>query len=68
MDPSQKSPLKSQSNCDAENDQLLNALERYNEYIVEQLKKIEDFDIWYETSFKQNFPKCWYTLIKTGKL
>lgn len=56
------------SNCEHEDAQLLHALEEYNEYICEQLKKIEEFDIWYEISHEQDFPKCWYSLIRTGKL
>lgn len=64
-----KSQRKQQKNdCDAENQQLLSALEKYNQYIVEQLKKIDDFDIWYESSFSEDFPKCWYSLIRTRKL
>lgn len=65
-----KAPLKSQpkSECEAENAQLLSAFEQYNEYIVEQLKNIEDFDVWYEHSFEAEFPKCWYSLIRTRKL
>lgn len=59
---------KPRSDCAAEDAQLLLALERYNTYIAEQLKKIDDFDIWYETSYKQDFPKCWYSIIRTGKL
>lgn len=62
--------MKSQqrkSNCNKENAQLLSAIELYNKYISDQLKLIEDFDIWYEQKFQKDFPKCWYTIIKTGK-
>ena len=64
-----KSPRKKpKSDCEVENSQLLAAMEAYNAYIAEQLKNIEDFDIWYEESYKKDFPKCWYSLIRTGKL
>lgn len=55
------------SNCDKQNAQLLTALEQYNLYLMDQISKIEDFDIWYEQNFKSDFPKCWYSIIKNGK-
>lgn len=64
-----KSQQKNQENdCSLDNERLLLVLEKYNAYITEQLKKINDFDVWYETSFSQEFPKCWYSIIRTGKL
>ena len=56
---------KQKSDCEIENSQLLSAMEEYNQYIAEQLKKIEDFDIWYEENYGRDFPKCWYSLIRT---
>lgn len=63
-----KNQRKPENNCEEENLQLLGALESYNEYITGKLATIEEFDIWYETAFSKDFPKCWYTTIRTGKL
>lgn len=43
----------------------LSALIRdYNSYVDERLKTIMEFDIWYEHSTAQDFPKQWYSMIR----
>lgn len=47
-------------------DMLLQSLEDYNEYIMERLKLIYDFDVWYEHTTNNPFPKEWYAVIQEG--
>lgn len=48
-------------------DLLLESIEHYNEYVMERLKLIIDFDIWYEHTTGKAFPKEWYSIIKSRR-
>jgi hypothetical protein len=45
-------------------DHLLEQIELYNEYVIERLKLIYEFDIWYEQTSGNPFPKEWYDYIQ----
>lgn len=49
------------------NDGFCEEVSKYNEYILNILTTIEDFDIWYERFNNKEFPREWYKLIKTSK-
>ena len=44
--------------------ELSESVTEYNEYILMQISKIFDFDIWYEHSKNKDFPKVWYSMIR----
>lgn len=45
--------------------ELSSELSIYNDYILDKLKTIKDFDVWYEAEYKHPFPPEWYAIIKT---
>lgn len=45
-------------------DKLHESMEEYNQYVKNHLKKMFDFDIWYEQCKGQTFPKEWYKVIR----
>lgn len=44
--------------------ELSNNIKLYNEYVMERIKLIMDFDVWYEMSTSKDFPKKWYSMVK----
>ena len=48
-------------------DDLMIQMSKYHEYVNNIISKIKDFDIWYETTYGNNFPKEWYTFIKMNE-
>lgn len=46
-------------------EKLSEELTNYNHYILNILKQIQDFDVWYESTNKKEFPKEWYSAIKS---
>lgn len=47
-------------------DLLLKSLEAHNEYVMERIKLICEFDVWYEYTTGKAFPKEWYNIINVG--
>jgi hypothetical protein len=43
------------------------SISEYNEYFMQQLNKIFEFDIWFEHSKSKDFPKEWYSMIRESK-
>lgn len=46
---------------------LCSEITKYNQYILQFVSQIKDFDIWYEQNTGKEFPKEWYNLVKTSK-
>jgi hypothetical protein len=47
-------------------DNLLEQIEQYNEYVTDRIKLIAAFDIWYEQTSGNPFPKEWYDFIRAS--
>jgi len=53
---------------EAEWNKLSGLIKEYNSYVEDRIKTIMEFDIWYEHSTTQDFPKHWYSMIReSGK-
>ncbi len=45
--------------------ELADEFTNYNQYILNILTQIQDFDVWYEQFYKKEFPKEWYGMINS---
>jgi hypothetical protein len=46
---------------------LSSSIREYNEYMLSQINKIFEFDIWYEHTKNKEFPKEWYSKIRRSE-